>query len=154
MRRRLGLGLTATVLLAACSAGSAVTPLAAPSQAVLEAPAGPSLPACANAGLALAAPPGFPVTFPLPPGAVIIGADEPPGGGSRLTFMAPIDVPALGAFLEDELPAAGFSIGGGEAEADELESKFSGAGLDGQLIAREVAGCPGVLRVQVVTRAT
>ena len=78
----------------------------------------------------------------------------PPGGGSRIKFLAPIEVPELGEFLEKELPKAGLSIGGGEAEADELESKFSGQGLDGQVVAREVSGCPGVLSVQVVVRAT
>jgi hypothetical protein len=141
-------------LLSACSSGSAPAPVASPSEPALEAPPGPSLPACANAGSPVAAPSGFPIVFPLPPGAVVVQADQPAGGGSRITFVAPIEVDAFGQFLEEALPRAGFSIGGGEAEADELESKFSGAGLDGLLTAREISGCPGVLNVQVVVRPT
>ena len=144
-------------LLAACSAapgGAAGAPASASVAPAFDIPPGPSLPACAQAGPAVGPPVGFPVTFPLPPGSVVIEGDVPPGGGSRIRYLAPIEVPELGEFLEKELPKSGLSIGGGEAEADELESKFSGQGLDGQIVAREVSGCPGVLSVQVVVRAT
>ena len=144
-------------LLAACSAapgGAAGAPASASAAPAFDIPPGPSLPACAQAGLAVGPPVGFPVTFPLPPGSVVVEGDVPPGGGSRIRYLAPIEVPELGEFLEKELPKSGLSIGGGEAEADELESKFSGQGLDGQIVAREVSGCPGVLSVQVVVRAT
>jgi hypothetical protein len=144
-------------LLAGCSAAPGGAPVAPPSASAAPAfdiPPGPSLPPCAEAGPPITPPDGFPVTFPLPPGSVVVDGDVPPGGGSRIKFLAPIDVPALGEFLEKELPRAGLSIGGGEAEADELESKFSGQGLDGQVIAREVSACPGVLSVQVVVRPT
>lgn len=149
------LGVIATLGLVACLGAACSGPGAAtaPSpSAALVAPSGPALPACAGAGSPVAPPAGFPVTFPLPPGAVIVGGDAPAGGGTQIRFLAPIEVPAFGAFLEDELPAAGLSIGGGEAEADELESKFSGDGVEGLLSAREVSGCPGVLSVQVTIR--
>jgi hypothetical protein len=154
MRRLLVALAVLTGALAACSSGTALAPAVSPSTPTLVAPSGPALPECAQAGTAVAAPGDFPALFPLPPGSVIVQADEPAGGGSRITFVAPIEVDALGAFLEAGLPAAGLSIGGGEAEADELESKFSGAGLDGLLTAREIEGCPGVLSVQVVVRPT
>ena len=143
--------------LVACSGapgGAASAPATASAAPAFDIPPGPSLPACAQAGSNVAPPVGFPVTFPLPPGSVVVEGDIPPGGGSRIKFLAPIEVPELGEFLEKELPKAGLSIGGGEAEADELESKFSGQGLDGQVVAREVSGCPGVLSVQVVVRPT
>ena len=144
-------------LFGACSAapgGEALASASASTAPGFDIPPGPSLPACAKAGPAVEPPAGFPVTFPFPPGSVVVEGDVPPGGGSRIKFLAPIEVPELGEFLEKELPKAGLSIGGGEAEADELESKFSGQGLDGQVVAREVSGCPGVLSVQVVVRAT
>lgn len=154
---RRGVLLAVIGLLAGCSGtpgGAANATPSASAAAAFDIPPGPSLPACAGAGPSVAPPAGFPVTFPLPPGSVVVEGDVPPGGGSRIKFIAPIEVPELGEFLEKELPKAGLSIGGGEAEADELESKFSGQGLDGQVIAREVSGCPGVLSVQVVVRAT
>lgn len=98
--------------------------------------------------------PDFPSSFPLPDGSVVVDAGSPPGGGTMVRLLVPLEVPEYGAFLERELPAAGLSLGGGEAEADELETKFSGAGLDGQVIAREIRDCPGVLSVQVVIRQT
>jgi len=150
----------ATFLVLGLAAGSSASAgtgagagVASPSAAAVESP-GPSLPACADAGAVVSPQADFPASFPLPDGAVVVGADTPPGGGSRIRFLAPIEVPAYGEFLEKELPAAGLSIGGGEAEADELESKFSGDGLDGQVTAREIGGCPGVLSVQVVIRRT
>jgi hypothetical protein len=149
-----GLLVLAGALAGACtgSAGSGV-PSPSASQALV-APSGPPLPACAEAGTAVAAPTDFPVTFPLPPGAVIVEGGVPAGGGTQIRFVAPIEVVHFGEFLEKELPAAGLAIGGGEAEADELESKFSGQGLEGLLSAREVSGCPGVLRVQVTIRTS
>ena len=58
-------------------------------------PPGPALPACAKAGPAVEPPVGFPVTFPFPPGSVVVEGDVPPGGGSRIRFLAPIEVPEL-----------------------------------------------------------
>ena len=114
----------------------------------------PSLPACAGAGPAVPIPAEFPATFPLPDGSVVVGADTPAGGGTRITVLVPLEVDELGIYLERALPAAGLAIGGGEAEADELESKFSGAGVAGQLKARELSGCPGILNVQVAVRSS
>src|SRR6266540_342715 len=141
---RLSAAMLLLILAAAGCSASAGAPGGAspsPSAAAVVAP-GPSLPACANAGAAVAPPTDFPGSFPLPDGSVVVEADTPPGGGARIRFLVPIDVPDYGAFLEKELPASGLSIGGGEAEADELESKFSGDGLDGQVTAREISGCP------------
>ena len=98
--------------------------------------------------------PDFPSSFPLPDGSVVVDAGSPPGGGTMVRLLVPLEVPEYGAFLERALPAAGLSLGGGEAEADELETKFSGDGLDGQVVAREIRDCPGVLSVQVVIRQT
>ena len=143
------------VLFTAACTGSAASAVPSPSaSAALTAPSGPPLPACAEVGSPADAPAGFPATFPLPPGAVIVEGGEPAGGGTQIRFLAPTEVTDFGEFLETELPAAGLSIGGGEAEADELESKFSGQGLEGLLSAREVTGCPGVLSVQVTIRTS
>lgn len=139
-------------LAAGCTgSGAATTAAIAPVQASQV--AAPSLPACAKAGPAVAIPADFPATFALPNGSVIVGADTPAGGGSRITALVPLEVDEFGAYLETALPAAGLAIGGGEAEADELESKFSGAGIAGQLTARELSDCPGILNVQVAIRA-
>ena len=145
--------LIATVgLIAGCTAsgggaGSAAAIPASPAAA-------PSFPPCANAGPAVPIPADFPATFALPNGSVVVTADTPAGGGSRITALVPLEVGEFGAYLETALPAAGLAIGGGEAEADELESKFSGSGVAGQLTARELAGCPGILSVQVAIRAS
>jgi len=148
-------------LVSACAASGAAGDggagtAASPSAAAVTAPQAPapSLPACANAGPAVAIPADFPATFALPDGSIVVGADTPAGGGSRIKVLVPLEVGEFGKYLERALPAAGLAIGGGEAEADELESKFSGAGVAGQLTARELSGCPGILSVQVAIRAS
>ena len=149
--------LACVAILVAIATGCTTEPAASVppvASAAVAAPSASALPACAEAGATVSPQPDFPGMFPLPDGAVVVGADTPPGGGSRIQVLVPLEVDEYGAFLERALPAAGFSIGGGEAEADELESKFSGNGLAGQLSAREVSGCPGVLRVLVVIRTT
>jgi hypothetical protein len=148
------IALAVAALTAGCTAANGEVASASPSTAALVIQPGPSLPACADAGTSVVPSADFPVTFPFPDGTVIVESDTPPGGGTRIRFIVPLEVPEYGEFLERELPKAGLSIGGGEAEADELESKFSGAGLDGQVTAREIVGCPGVLNVQVVIRRT
>jgi hypothetical protein len=135
------------------AAGASSSPSAAAPVTAAQAPA-PSLPACANAGPAVPIPAAFPPAFALPDGSVVVGTDTPAGGGSRITAIVPLEVDEFGEFLERALPAAGLAIGGGEAEADELESKFSGAGVAGQVTARELSGCPGILSVQVAIRAS
>ncbi len=141
---------------AGCSAGTAGGGGAAPSPAAAQVAGatGPTLSACAKAGLAVAIPSDFPASFPLPDGSVVVETDTSAGGGTRIKALVPLEVRAFGEYLERALPAAGLAIGGGEAEANELESKFSGAGVAGQLTARELSGCPGVLSVQVAIRAS
>jgi hypothetical protein len=140
-------------LVAGCTGNGAVaTSSSAPVQASQA--AAPSLPACAKAGQAVPIPADFPATFALPNGSLVVGADTPAGGGSRITALVPLEVDEFGKYLETALPAAGLAIGGGEAEADELESKFSGAGIAGQLTARELSDCAGILSVQVTVRAS
>jgi hypothetical protein len=154
LRAAAGLILAAALTTGCTSTGSGPAAASAPPSEAVVAAAGPSLPACAHAGPAVDIPADFPASFPLPDGSLVVGADTPAGGGVRIKVIVPLEVDAFGQFLERSLPAAGLAIGGGEAEADELESKFSGAGLAGQLTAREMAGCPGMLDVQVAVRAT
>ena len=154
-------GLGALVLVvgiaAACSASSAAggegSGATSPAALASRPSPGPGLPACAGAGPAVSIPPDFPAAFSLPDGSVVVSTDTPPGGGVRIKAIVPLEVDAFGADLERALPAGGLAIGGGEAEADELESKFSGAGVAGQLTARELSDCPGILSVQVAVRA-
>jgi hypothetical protein len=142
-------------LAAGCTGTGAITgSSSAPVDASPGVAAAPSLPACAKAGPAVPIPADFPATFALPNGSVVVGADVPAGGGSRITALVPLEVDEFGTYLETALPAAGLAIGGGEAEADELESKFSGAGVAGQLTARELPDCPGILTVQVAIRSS
>ena len=158
MRRTLcgAAALIATVaMVGGCAAGEAAnSTVVLASQAAAPQAAAPSLPPCAKAGPAVPIPADFPPTFALPNGSVVVASDTPPGGGSRITALVPLEVDEFGAYLETALPAAGLAIGGGEAEADELESKFSGTGIAGQLTARELADCPGILSVQVAIRAS
>jgi hypothetical protein len=91
---------------------------------------------------------------PLPAGARVTANQAPAGGGTGVVLAAPMTIPELGAFLEGSFPAAGFALGDGEAEPDELEQRFSGNGLAGQVTARYDSACDGVVTISIVVRST
>jgi hypothetical protein len=55
-------------------------------------------------------------------------------------------------FLVSRLPAAGYRLGQGDAEAAEAEAAYTGHGARGRWKVRAVPGCPGALAIQIAAR--
>jgi hypothetical protein len=134
---------------AGCTDGAqAVSGAAAPQVAgAVAAPA--SLPACA-AATPVALPKLFPTTFPLPPGTVVTVARDQANGKIVVGAFIPGDLGAAVAFLQRELPGAGYMLLHNEAEAGEAEADFQGQGVQGRWKVGAMARCAGAVSLTVV----
>ena len=112
-----------------------------------EAPAS-SLPPCAHAGPPVSIPSEFPKNFPLPPGTVIT-ASRRADAAVVLEGFIPMELPKATRFFLQNLTAAGFRLGRGEAERGEAEDGFTGNGLVGFFKVRSIEGCPGTLQFTI-----
>jgi hypothetical protein len=106
------------------------------------------MPPCAGAGRAVKLPSGFPETFPLQPGTVVTSA-RPEAAGAVIDAVVPNDLKSAKQFISRELPRAGYKLSGGEAEANEAETDFTGHGVTGRLKVRTIGGCAGVVTLTV-----
>jgi hypothetical protein len=90
------------------------------------------------------APAGLPDGLPLPPDLAISGRSE---GEGRVTIdgIVPMTLQDAATFMTRELPAAGFGITDSDAEQDEAEGSFSGAGATGRFRLHGIAGCPDAI---------
>jgi hypothetical protein len=108
----------------------------------------PRMPACAGAGPAVRLPANFPRGFPLPPGTVVTSTRRQ-SGGVVVDGIVPDGLDGTRRFLLRKLPEAGFRLSGGEAEENEAETDFAGAGVVGRLKVREIDGCAGAVTLTV-----
>ena len=106
------------------------------------------MPPCAGAGQAVELPSGFPERFPLQPGTVVTSARREPAG-AVIDAVVPRDLRDAKRFISRELPKAGFELSGGEAEANEAETDFTGHGVTGRLKVRKIQGCAGAVTLTV-----
>jgi hypothetical protein len=112
-----------------------------------EAPAS-TLPPCAHAGAPVAIPPEFPKNFPLPPGTMIT-ATRRAGAATVLEGLIPMELPKATRFFLQNLTAAGYRLGRGEAERGEAEDRFFGNGMIGFFRLRSMRDCPGALQLAI-----
>jgi len=105
----------------------------------------PTLPPCAQAGLPVSMPPEFPKNITLPPGTVITGTRRA-DAAIVLEGLIPMELPKATRFFLQNLTAAGFRPGRGEAERDEAEDRFMGNGLIGFFRLRTIHDCPRCVR--------
>jgi hypothetical protein len=112
-------------------------------------PAGAGLPACA-AAVPVALPKLFPATFPLPPGTVITVARDQANGKLVVGGFIPGDLARAVAFLQRELPGAGYQLLHNEAEAGEAEADFQGPGVMGRWKVGAMARCAGAVSLTIV----
>jgi hypothetical protein len=103
-----------------------------------------TLPACAEAGPAVALPEGMPADFPLPSGTVVTSADSPFEGQLVLVGAVPGDLQEAAAFFNDALPEEGYQVGIGDAEGTESEAPFTGNGFRGKWRVNGIPDCRAV----------
>jgi hypothetical protein len=111
----------------------------------------PFRPACAKAGPPVPLPSGFPDPFPLPDGTRITRAVQ--SAAKTLVVVdgfVPLGFKPTVSFLRRELPRAGYTVDDADIEKDEVETLYSGRGVDrGSWIVFEIPGCPQAVKLTV-----
>jgi hypothetical protein len=89
--------------------------------------------------------------FPLPQGTVL-ERRQLKYGYAIYSGYVPGAINPVRDFFVSRLPAAGFRLGAGDAEAAEAEAAYSGHGVRGRWKVHAVYGCPGALTIQIAVR--
>lgn len=151
MRRRplplvLAAGIPAALALSGCSSEAIGPSVAAPGTTARPTaptlPTAPALPTCAPAAAAsLTWPVGVPADLPKPPGANGAKEQSRKDGLTVVTFSTATSLREGVQFLVKALPAAGYTVGRGDAETTEADVPFVKDGLRGVLRMVAVEQC-------------
>ncbi|MGW5669915.1 hypothetical protein [Micromonospora sp. NPDC003776] len=106
--------------------------------------------ACAEAATAVPRPSALPTRVPLPPGAVLTGAEQRAGNRLIVTAVTGQHFRDTLGFMQRAYPAAGLTLAEGEVEDRDAESNFAGGGLVGRWTLREIPDCGGDTLVTVL----
>jgi hypothetical protein len=146
-------GLLMALPLAGCGSAApraaAVTAVPAPTYSP---PVCPS-PAATPGGQTRGWPAGFPARFPRPAGLRVVAVSSEPGGIRLARFTSTLGLRASVLVALHALPAAGFRLGRGDAEANETDIPFSGTAVHGLLRLDGASPCSvvGILAVSSST---
>ena len=91
----------------------------------------------------------FPADWPFPPGTVVTGTEQVPGGGLSVTAQVGSDFERVLPFMQHDLEDAGFVATQGEAEEDDAEATWTGGGYAGTWAIRSSDTCEGTTLLQV-----
>ena len=91
----------------------------------------------------------FPTDWAFPPGTVVTGTQEVPGGGLAITAQVGADFEKVLPFMQSELEKAGFVATKGEAEHDDAEATWTGGGFSGTWAIKASEDCAGTTLLQV-----
>jgi hypothetical protein len=91
----------------------------------------------------------FPTDWPFPPGTVVTGTEEVPGGGLAITAQVGSDFEEVLPFMQHDLEDAGFVATNGEAEKDDAEATWTGGGYAGTWAIKSSDTCKGSTLLQV-----
>jgi hypothetical protein len=104
----------------------------------------PTIPRCAAGGSVIPPPPELPEDLPLPSGTVFTSMHVDVGT-IVLSGVVPLDLRGAATFFIEELPAAGYELGEGDAEQGEAESVFAGHGYRGRWRVNGILDCPNAV---------
>ena len=96
-------------------------------------------------------PAGFPKTFALPAGSVVIGSEKRSAGRVIIYAVSPHDVKSTLHSMQ-QIPAAGIKLTEGEVEERDAESNWEGNGYLGRWAIREMPNCTGQTSVTVLAQ--
>lgn len=96
-------------------------------------------------------PANFPKDWPFPPGTVVTDVSEPDDETVVLTAISSLDFDRVLEFFRGDVARAGFVSHGGEAEADDAESEWSGGGFHGRWALQGSRDCEGDTVFQVLS---
>jgi hypothetical protein len=91
----------------------------------------------------------FPTGWPFPPGTVVTGTEDVPGGGLAVTAHVGSEFEKVLPFMQHDLERAGFVANRGEAEHDDAEATWTGGGYAGTWAIKSSDTCPGSTLLQV-----
>ena len=112
--------------------------------------AAPSVSACpSSASAADSWPAAVPSDLPTLPGLQVSSTQSTSSGAHMVSAQAPVALREAVRVLVTELPKAGYSLGKGDAEADEADAPFSKGGVHGsfRLSAASVCGVTVTLTI-------
>src|SRR4051812_38345654 len=109
------------------------------------------LPACVHPHRGHAALPASLAQLPLPAGTVL-DRKRLAYGYAIYSGYVPGAINPVRDFLVSRLPAAGYRLGSGDAEAAEAEAGYTGHGARGRWKVHAVDGCPGALTIELAVR--
>jgi hypothetical protein len=98
-------------------------------------------------------PKDFPADLPVPEGAVVTSVEHRTGGRLIVATVVRSGFDATLAFLQKQLPKAGYALKDGEVENDDAESNFSSATVRGRWTLRKMPDCEGGVYVTYLTSA-
>jgi hypothetical protein len=98
-------------------------------------------------------PKDFPADLPVPEGAVVTSVEHRTGGRLIVAAVVRSGFDATLAFLQKQLPKAGYALKDGEVENDDAESNFSSTTVRGRWAVRKVPDCEGGVYLTYLTSA-
>lgn len=110
----------------------------------------PQVPACTHAGKAVGRPSAIPAAV-FPPQTILTSVRRR-HGLTVVSGVVPLTLHDAVRFFVTGLPAAGYVNGLGDAEMDEAESFFTGAGLHGKWKVNGIPGCPNAVTLSLYVR--
>ena len=112
-----------------------------------------SVPGGCPTAASLPLPKDFPADLPVPEGAVVTSVEHRPGGRHIVATVVRSGFDATLAFLQKELPIAGYAPKDGEVEKDDAESDFSSETVRGRWTLRKMPDCEGGVYLTYLTSA-
>ncbi|MEV6742126.1 hypothetical protein AB0N14_36635 [Streptomyces sp. NPDC051104] len=121
-------------------------------RAAEEASAAPAPAGCPTAA-SLPLPKEFPADLPVPEGAVVTSVEHRTGDRLVVSTVVRGGFGSALAFLQKQLPKAGYALKEGEVEEDDAESNFSSRTVEGRWTLRTMPDCAGGVYLTYLTSA-
>jgi hypothetical protein len=106
---------------------------------------------CATEGNAVERPAAVPRNL-VPPGTVLTSNKNLGHGRTLVGGIVPSDFGSAVQFFVTKLPAAGYVLGAGDAEANEAEALFTGGGVSGRWKVNGIPTCPGTVALNLFVK--
>ena len=93
----------------------------------------------------------FPANLPVPDGALVTSMERRSGERLVVAMVVRSGFDRTLAFLQKQLPEAGYTLREGEVEEDDAESNFASATFDGRWTLRKMPDCGGGVYLTYLT---
>lgn len=101
--------------------------------------------------VSLPLPKDFPANLPVPDGAIVTSVEHRTHDRLVVDAVVRDGFDSVLAFLQEQLPKAGYALKDGEVEEDDAESNFSSATVGGRWTLRKMPDCEGGVYLTYLT---